>query len=89
MLWPNDELQVHPTEACEGEWCVLHNPSDHRMKDWPRDVRLDKWGVVERICPHGIGHSDPDSVAFFVRKGGANWGWVAVHGCDGCCRGEK
>jgi hypothetical protein len=34
------------------------------------------------MCPHGIGHPDPDSVAFFEKNGDTGFG---VHGCDGCC----
>jgi hypothetical protein len=33
---------------------------------------------MERICPHGIGHPDPDDPAFKNPIEG-------VHGCDGCC----
>lgn len=42
-------------------------------------------GFVERFCDHGIGHSDPDSVAFFSKNGLHGTG---VHGCDGCCSGR-
>jgi hypothetical protein len=30
---------------------------------------------MERICPHGVGHPDPDDV----------FATDTVHGCDGCC----
>lgn len=64
--------------ACEGEHCTIHNPSDHRMRDWP----IARGG--ERVCPHGIGHPDPDYLAWRRRVTGGSTG-AGVHGCDGCC----
>lgn len=81
-------VDIHTQEMCDGSPCPFHNPSDHHMVDWTMNVRLDgfSYGLVERLCPHGIGHPDPDSVAWkeaHPRKGSAGtWG---VHGCDGCC----
>lgn len=78
--------KVHKAAVCAGENCVIHNPSDHPLKDAPIAIRGDsfKYGLAERFCAHGIGHSDPDSVAFYSRQGTLGMG---VHGCDGCCRG--
>jgi hypothetical protein len=78
---------VHPREVCEAEGspCVLHSPSDHHMRDWPTLWRADR-RLMERICPcHGIGHPDPDDLAFHVRQGRAGMG---IHGCvvPSCCR---
>ena len=58
--------KVHKSSLCEGTYCAIHNPSDHSLKNAPIAVRSDafKHGLVERFCEHGIGHSDPDSVAF-------------------------
>lgn len=70
-------LLVHPKTKCKGQHCCIHNPSDHHMKEWPQNWRDDR-GIMERICPHGIGHPDPDDPAF---KNPIN----GVHGCDGCC----
>lgn len=39
-------------------------------------------GVMERLCPHGVGHPDPDSLRYFERHDIHGFG---VHGCDGCC----
>ena len=64
---------VHDPEKCEGRWCCIHNPSPHHMHSWPQLWRDDR-GIMERICPHGVGHPDPDD-----RTTGR------VHGCDGCC----
>lgn len=66
-------LLVHPKTQCAGQHCCIHNPSDHHMKDWPQNWREDR-GIMERICPHGIGHPDPDDPTT-----------DKVHGCDGCC----
>jgi hypothetical protein len=34
---------------------------------------------MERICPHGVGHPDPDHVFYTKRM------TDTIHGCDGCC----
>ena len=79
----------HEPAQCAGHNCTYHNPSDHKMKDWPKNFRYDSFsfGLVERMCSHGVGHPDPDSVAWLESldlKGRAGtWG---VHGCDFCCR---
>lgn len=43
------------------------------MRSFPQSWRADK-GWMERTCPHGIGHPDPDDP--FADP---------IHGCDGCC----
>lgn len=78
---------VHSAKDCEGRACVIHNPSDHSMREWPTNWRdggpLDIKGPhMERICPHGIGHPDPDDLAYLESVGEEGYG---VHGCDGCC----
>lgn len=85
MCW----LSVHDRADCKGQKCALHNPSPHHMRTWTKVVRLDKIGLVERLCGHGVGHPDPDSLAYYARtltlplfKGYA----LGSHGCDGCCR---
>ena len=78
---------VHAREKCSGT-CTLHNPSDHPLNKAPILFRdgdlfdLKPRGFAERLCEHGVGHSDPDSVAFFASKGIEGLG---IHGCDGCC----
>lgn len=64
---------VHAKSRCQGPACCIHNPSDHHMVDWPQLWRADR-NLMERTCPHGIGHPDPDHI-----------GDDLVHGCDGCC----
>jgi hypothetical protein len=74
-------VRVHHPDACVGTDCVVHHPSDHHMRDWRCVWRGDR-GIVERICPdHGVGHPDPDDLAFRSRHGDAD----SVHGCCGCC----
>ena len=75
------ELMVHNSENCKGEFCPIHNPSNHHMKDWPTHFRDDR-GIMERICKCGVGHPDPDDLAFRLKKGSNDTG---IHGCCGCC----
>jgi hypothetical protein len=70
-------LVVHESDMCIGEYCTIHNKSDHSMRSFPQQWRGDR-GIMERICPHGIGHPDPDSP-----WPAESYEWV--HGCDGCC----
>lgn len=72
---------VHPATVCAGRPCVLHNPSAHHMRSWPTLWRTDR-RLMERTCPHGVGHPDPDDLTFHEREGRS---WMGVHGCDGCC----
>ena len=65
----------HPEGTCEGRRCPLHRRTDHHMRAFPQLWRDDA-KIMERICPHGCGHPDPDDI-------GADH---YVHGCDGCCR---
>jgi hypothetical protein len=82
------KMKVHNKEDCKGSNCVIHNPSDGPMKSFPTHWRGDRY-LMERICPHGIGHPDPDDIAYqmLVTGGRAEQWRVSVHGCDGCCIG--
>lgn len=72
------EIIAHELFECEGNFCCIHRPSSHHMEDWPQNWREDR-SLMERICPHGIGHPDPDDL-------GIREGWQSgIHGCDGCC----
>jgi hypothetical protein len=82
----NVQSAIHPLDQCMGQFCPFHNPSPHHMAEWNIHVRLDKGALVERICAHGIGHPDPDSLAYFIRVNGPSASYLGVHGCDGCCR---
>lgn len=81
---PHDRNPATPQTglACEGERCIYHNPSAHHMDSWP----IARGG--ERVCPHGVGHPDPDYLAWRHRV--TNGETVAgVHGCDGCCQDKE
>lgn len=66
---------VHELADCIGRHCVIHNPSEHRLSGAPLNWRSDTQ-VMERICPHGIGHPDPDHIAY-VRS------LTPEHDCEG------
>jgi hypothetical protein len=82
-LLPNGLLltNVHDEEGCAGSPCVIHNPSDHRMSGFKLNWRSDR-GIFERICPHGVGHPDPDQFEHWASIGASA---ESIHGCDGCC----
>lgn len=75
-------LITHGADKCAGQHCCIHNPSQHHMRDWPMNWRPDI-GVMERICPHWVGHPDPDDAAYNNREGRS---FLGIHGCDGCCQ---
>lgn len=66
-------VNAHTSNQCKNDHCTLHNPSNHSMVGFPQMWRHDRH-IMERICPHGIGHPDPDDIAVNT-----------IHGCDGCC----
>lgn len=85
-------VTVHGPNLCRGEFCCIHNPSAHHMRDWPLSFRLDRAdSLAERTCVHGLGHPDPDSVAYIMgelmERGAypSHFLNVVLHGCDGCC----
>lgn len=79
-------LAIHLRSQCAGTHCAIHNPSHHHMQTWPLNIRFDRADfLAERICEHGVGHPDPDSLAYIVRRDPGNT-WSGIHGCDGCCR---
>lgn len=82
-------LVVHRETAACKEGCVVHHPSDHTLS-WARTNWRDDTGIMERVCPHGIGHPDPDSLAHVKRSRGKKEAETSsIHGCDGCCRPVK
>ena len=50
------------------------------MRNWPK-VWRPYYGYFDRLCPHDIGHPDPDDVIDLQAVGGI----CADHVCDGCC----
>lgn len=73
LIGGQEITKVHSHTLCAGENCTIHNQSDHGMAQWPMNFRPDR-GIMERLCPHGIGHPDPDDPTLDT-----------THGCDGCC----
>ena len=75
-------ILVHTKKDCKGEYCCIHRPSDHHMVDWPTNWRADR-NMMERIDPMGVGHPDPDDLAFRLKTSD---GFVdGIHGCNGLC----
>lgn len=70
---------VHSGDTCKGRPCTIHNRSDHCMRDFPQHWRSDR-RIMERICPCGIGHPDPDSPWHLMPNDDG------THGCCGHCR---
>jgi hypothetical protein len=73
---------THPADSCAGESCTIHKRSEHPMRTFPQHWRSDR-ALMERICPHGVGHPDPDD----HKLTGPHAQAEATHGCDGCCSG--
>lgn len=73
----------HPNTCASDPGCIIHHPSQHHMRTWPIIWRAD--APAERVCPHGIGHPDPDSLAHLART---LPDYIGIHGCDGCCEVE-
>ncbi len=72
VLVGGEVIYAHLVEDCVAP-CAIHAPSDHHMVSWPQHWRGDRL-MIERVCPHGWGHPDPDDL-----------NTDTVHGCDGCC----
>lgn len=73
-------IHCHEELKCRGDFCTLHNRSNHPMRSWSQNWRQDIQ-LMERICEHGVGHPDPDD--FNLRAGFIS----GEHGCDMCCGG--
>lgn len=83
-------LHAHGPELCKDDpACCIHKPSDHPLRHAPLQWRADL-GLMERRCPHGIGHPDPDDLAFKKRTMDDYDDYAfGVHGCDGCCSAAR
>lgn len=83
----NVRLSIHDAPQCEGHPCPFHNPSHHRLWKAQINWRSDRH-LVERICEHGVGHPDPDHLAWVrMALGEAASDERGVHGCcwERCC----
>ena len=87
------EMFAHSARKCKGQVCCLHNRTQHSLRGFPQHWRADRQ-LMERTCPHGVGHPDPDHMSYLVRlfksaKLGEKRALLeGIHGCDGCC-GDK
>ncbi len=73
-------LIMHSQERCSG-FCAIHAPSDHHMVEWLLHWRNDR-SLFERICPHGVGHPDPDHLTYVEQEHGFQAAETeSVHGC--------
>lgn len=82
-------LATHPADRCEGGYCVIHNPSDHPLKDapihWDEERRR-----TDRVCRHDQHHPDPDHLAYVAdTQGMLEYLKHKRHDCDGCCRRKE
>lgn len=76
-------LGVHSADHCAPMPCPVHRPSNHHMREWPKDFKRE-WRIVTRICPHGVQHPDPDDLDWLARmRRPADL--PMAHECDGCC----
>lgn len=66
-------LYTHPKGDCLGEFCTIHNFSDHHMVAW-KQMWDETHRRMMRICKHNIAHVDPDEITRNLE-----------HHCDGCC----
>jgi hypothetical protein len=72
--------RVHEPTVCAGENCCIHNPSAHSMISFPQYFGRRGTVFMERECPHGFFHPDPDDPK--------SKDWVERrHNCDSCCSG--
>ena len=78
-------VDVHEqNDDCMTYGCVIHNPTDPHQ-DWPTHWREDR-GIMERICPCGVGHPDKDQLSYIARRLSPEAAEVeGIHGCCGCC----
>lgn len=87
LLSDGTTIRAHKKKFCTAP-CPIHAPSSHHMITWKLIWRDDR-GIFERVCEHGIGHPDPDTLEYFRKTQGEEHAQTeAVHGCDGCCRNK-
>lgn len=82
-LSSGQDIMVHKKEFCTPP-CPIHAPSSHHMITWTLIWRDDR-AIFERLCPHGIGHPDPDTMEYIKKMHPEFYESEGVHGCDGCC----
>ena len=83
-------MWTHEEGECTGRACCIHNPSNHHMTEWPQNWREDS-GFMERICPCGTGHPDPDDLVYrqSFASDEKSKEIMGIHGCCGHCWAEE
>lgn len=79
-------LQTHHESRCVGNFCSIHNPSDHPLRDAPQ-LWDPRFRSIYRLCTHGHVHPDVDDFMFKWRSGLslAALALIGAHDCDKCC----
>mgnify|MGYP007099122171 CR=1 FL=1 len=80
----NVVINVHTGGMCVGQFCTIHNPSDHPLSLAPQKWS-DIYGVMLRVCVHGKNHIDIDEPPRTNSSYRAAWSKFCEY-CDGCCR---
>lgn len=71
------------SEQEEARWRHPSRRKLHHMRDWPVRVVMRRGGRrLERLCPHGYNHPDPDWKAVASEQS-------SLHDCDGCCDPQR
>lgn len=77
--WNEGLTNTHIPEDCNGRLCDIHNRrGEGAHTKWPLNYRADR-GMMEVICPCGIGHPSPAQVLYWEEIGASES--EQVHGC--------
>ncbi len=84
VLESGQSILTHGLRTCRGTpWCAIHVPQPGPWESWPRLWRDDRM-MMERICPHGVGHPAAEQTEWSQQQG------ISLdHGCDMCPCGPK
>jgi hypothetical protein len=72
-------IWTHGLGSCLGQWCCIHRPMPGPWSGWPRYWR-DERGIMERICPCGVGHPVAEMYEYTVLQGDM---YKLTHTCCG------
>lgn len=81
LLESGQTIQCHERTECLGQWCAIHQPMPGPWAEWPR-LWHNEHNIMERTCPHGIGHPVAEMYDFYIDNGRA---FDLVHGCCSEC----
>lgn len=76
------QVVTHRKDDCWGYWCPVHNQSPHHMRGWRQVYDRDDIPTMQRECPCGSLHPDPDAQD-------SDHGWHMRSGCCGCCNPRR